>query len=75
MKINVTDIEPKEVVAVVKYLLKQGKFSDGKITNAVEKEAVKIILNTYEDCIKTAETKKSIDEFLQKIEEKFDYDY
>ena len=28
MEIKVTDLEPKEVVAVVKYLLKHGKFSD-----------------------------------------------
>ena len=68
MKVKITDLTPTEIVTIVEDLLKRGKFSEGVITNAVEKEALSSMLNTYKQYIEDMNFQNAIDKFLDKVD-------
>lgn len=68
MKVKITDLTPTEIVTIVEDLLKRGKFSEGVITNAVEKEALSSMLNTYKQCVEDMNFQNAIDKFLDKVD-------
>ena len=45
MDIKITN---KDVLSIAKYVLKQGKFDDGVVTKAVQKEALQRVIDCYE---------------------------
>lgn len=71
MKIKVSNLKSNEVVAIVEHVLKEGKFSDGVVTNAIEKEALKLMLNTYKDCINTMTLEDELNNFLDDLDKNF----
>lgn len=68
MKVKITDLTPTEIVIIVEDLLKRGKFSEGVITNAVEKEALSSMLNTYKQYVEDMNFQNAIDKFLDKVD-------
>ena len=45
---RLVDLKPKEIIAVVKDLLKKGKFSDQPITRELQKEALRRLIEAFE---------------------------
>lgn len=68
MKVKITDLTPTEIVTIVEDLLERGKFSEGVITNAVEKEALSSMLNTYKQCAEDMNFQDAIDKFLDEVD-------
>ena len=68
MKVKITDLTPTEIVTIVEDLLERGKFSEGVITNAVEKEALSSMLNTYKQYVEDMNFQNAIDKFLDKVD-------
>lgn len=68
MKVKITDLTPTEIVTIVEDLLKRGKFSEGVITNAVEKEALSSMLNTYKQRVEDMNFQDTIDKFLDEVD-------
>lgn len=46
---RIVDLTPKEIIAVVKDLLKKGKFSDQPITRELQKEALRRLIEAFEN--------------------------
>ena len=68
MKVKITDLTPAEIVTIVEDLLKRGEFSKGIVTNAVEKEALSSMLNTYKQYVEDINFKNTVDKFLDEID-------
>ena len=46
---RIVDLTPKEIIAVVKDLLEKGKFSDQPITRELQKEALRRLIEAFEN--------------------------
>lgn len=71
MKIKISNLKPDEVVAIIEHVLKKGKFSDGIVTNAIEKEALRLMLDTYKDCINVTALEDDLNDFLDNLDKNF----
>lgn len=71
MKIKISNLKPDEVVAIIEHVLKEGKFSDGIVTNAIEKEALRLMLDTYKDCINVTALEDDLNDFLDNLDKNF----
>ena len=71
MKIKISNLKPDEVVAIIEHVLKEGKFSDGIVTNAIEKEALRLMLDTYKDYINVTALEDDLNDFLDNLDKNF----
>lgn len=68
MKVKITDLTPTEIIIIVEDLLEKGEFSKGIVTNAVEKEALSSMLNTYKKYVEDINFKDVVDKFLDEVD-------
>lgn len=68
---KIVDLTPNEIIAVVKDLLKKGKFSDQPVTYELQKEALKRLVEVFEGRIQWDGLMEELEALDKKYTEKY----
>lgn len=68
---KIVDLTPNEIIAVVKDLLKKGKFSDQPVTYELQKEALKRLVEVFEGGIQWDGLMEELEALDKKYTEKY----
>lgn len=68
---KIVDLTPNEIIAVVKDLLKKGKFSDQPVTYELQKEALKRLVEVFEGQIQWDGLMEELEALDKKYTEKY----